>query len=75
MLMRFAWGLRIVFPVALGMTKMRAALFVPLSAFASVAILNEASLGALGDRFGRRLERERFRGNVWLSGLAPLLRR
>ena len=37
MLMRFAWGLRIVFPVALGMTKMRAALFVPLSAFASVA--------------------------------------
>jgi uncharacterized protein YcbX len=41
------------------------------SAFPSVAILNEASLGALGDRFGRPLERERFRGNVWLEGLAP----
>ncbi|MES2186755.1 MAG: DedA family protein [Pseudomonadota bacterium] len=36
MLMRFAWGLRIVFPVALGMTRMRAAVYVPLSAFASV---------------------------------------
>lgn len=36
MLMRFAWGLRIAFPVALGMTKMRSALYVPLSAFASV---------------------------------------
>ena len=36
MLMRFAWGLRIVFPVALGMTAMRARLYVPLSAFASV---------------------------------------
>jgi membrane protein DedA with SNARE-associated domain len=36
MLMRFAWGLRIVFPVTLGMTKMRTALYVPLSAFAAV---------------------------------------
>jgi membrane protein DedA with SNARE-associated domain len=36
LLMRFAWGLRIAFPVALGMTRMRAAFFVPLSAVASV---------------------------------------
>lgn len=41
------------------------------SAFPSIAILNEASLTALGDRLGRRLERERFRGNIWLDGLAP----
>jgi len=36
LLMRFAWGLRIVFPVALGMTRMRAAVYVPLSAVAAV---------------------------------------
>jgi membrane protein DedA with SNARE-associated domain len=36
LLMRFAWGLRILFPVALGMTKMRAAVYIPLSAVASV---------------------------------------
>lgn len=41
------------------------------SAFPSVALLNEASLAALGERLGRPLERERFRGNVWLDGLAP----
>ncbi len=37
LLMRFAWGLRILLPVALGMTKMRAAVYIPLSAVASVA--------------------------------------
>ena len=36
MAMRFAWGLRIVLPIALGMGRMRAALYVPLSALASV---------------------------------------
>lgn len=36
MLMRFAWGLRIVFPVTLGMTKMATALYVPLCAVAAV---------------------------------------
>ena len=36
LLMRFAWGLRIVLPIALGMGRMRAALYVPLSALASV---------------------------------------
>lgn len=36
LLMRFAWGLRILLPVALGMTRMRAAVYVPLSAIASV---------------------------------------
>jgi len=34
--MRFAWGLRVVLPIALGMGRMRAALYVPLSALASV---------------------------------------
>lgn len=41
------------------------------SPFPSIAILNEASLAALGARFGRPLERERFRGNIWLDGLEP----
>lgn len=41
------------------------------SAFPSIAILSDASLAALGDRLGRPLERERFRGNIWLDGLAP----
>lgn len=34
--MRFAWGLRIVLPIALGMGRMRAALYVPLSAVAAL---------------------------------------
>jgi uncharacterized protein YcbX len=41
------------------------------SAFPSVAILNRASLAALGDRLGMKLAMERFRGNLWLDGLAP----
>ena len=59
LLMRFAWGLRILFPMALGMTKMRAAVFVPLSAAASVAwavlvcslgvALSEAAHRAIGN--------------------------
>ena len=36
LLMRFAWGLRIVFPVALGMSRMRTAVYLPLSAVAAV---------------------------------------
>ncbi|WP_198968645.1 DedA family protein [Xylophilus sp. ASV27] len=36
LLMRFAWGLRIVLPVTLGMSRMRAAVYVPLSAAAAV---------------------------------------
>lgn len=41
------------------------------SDFPSVAILNTASLGALASRIGRELAQERFRGNIWLEGLAP----
>jgi uncharacterized protein YcbX len=41
------------------------------SAFPSIALLNTASLAALRDRLGLPLAQERFRGNVWLDGLAP----
>ena len=41
------------------------------SDFPSIALLNRASLAALGDRLGMDLAMERFRGNVWLDGLAP----
>ncbi|MDG4650224.1 MOSC domain-containing protein [Roseibacterium sp. SDUM158017] len=39
--------------------------------FASASILNEASLRALSQRMGRALDPRRFRGNLWLDGLAP----
>ena len=39
--------------------------------FASVAILNMASLRALGQKLGMTLDPRRFRGNLWLEGLAP----
>jgi hypothetical protein len=41
------------------------------SDFASVSVLNGASLAALGDRLGKPLAMERFRGNLWLEGLEP----
>jgi uncharacterized protein YcbX len=41
------------------------------SAFPSVSVLNLATLSALGDALGTRLAMERFRGNLWLDGLAP----
>jgi uncharacterized protein YcbX len=41
------------------------------SDFPSIAILNRASLAALGERLDMDLAMERFRGNVWLDGLAP----
>lgn len=41
------------------------------SDFPSVAILNQASLRALGDRLGTKLDMERFRGNVWIDGAEP----
>ena len=41
------------------------------SAFPSIAILNRASLAALGGRLGMDLAMERFRGNLWVEGLAP----
>jgi len=36
-----------------------------------VAVLNLSSLRALGQRMGRDLSIHRFRGNLWLDGLAP----
>ena len=39
--------------------------------FASVSILNEASLRALSQKLGQPLDPRRFRGNLWLDGLAP----
>jgi hypothetical protein len=39
--------------------------------FASVSVLNLASLRALGQKLGRDLDPRRFRGNLWLEGLAP----
>jgi uncharacterized protein YcbX len=41
------------------------------SAFPSISVLNRASLAALGERLGKPLAMERFRGNVWLDGLQP----
>ena len=41
------------------------------SDFPSLSILNRASLAALADRLGMPLAMERFRGNIWLDGLAP----
>lgn len=49
----------------------RAAVGMTDSAFPSIAILNKASLAALGARLGLPLAQERFRGNIWLDGLAP----
>lgn len=39
--------------------------------FASVSVLNLASLRALSQKLGHDLDPRRFRGNLWLDGLAP----
>ena len=39
--------------------------------FASVSVLNLASLRALSQKIGQTLDPRRFRGNLWLDGLAP----
>lgn len=36
-----------------------------------VAVLSQSSLRALGQRMGKALSIHRFRGNLWLDGLAP----
>ena len=36
-----------------------------------IAVLNLSSLRALGQRMGREVSIHRFRGNLWLDGLAP----
>ena len=39
--------------------------------YASVSIMNESSHRAVSQKLGRPLEVERWRGNIWLDGLAP----
>jgi uncharacterized protein YcbX len=39
--------------------------------FASISILGLASLRALGQKVGKTLDPRRFRGNLWIAGLAP----
>ncbi|MBT8425333.1 MAG: MOSC domain-containing protein, partial [Silicimonas sp.] len=39
--------------------------------FASISLLNLASIRALSDRLGLTLDPRRFRGNLWIDGLAP----
>lgn len=39
--------------------------------FASVSVLNMASLRALSQKTGQTLDPRRFRGNLWIDGLAP----
>jgi hypothetical protein len=39
--------------------------------FASVSILNHSSRRALSQKIGQDLDPRRFRGNLWLDGLAP----
>jgi hypothetical protein len=41
------------------------------ASFASVSVLNLASLRALSQKLGQSLDPRRFRGNLWLDGLAP----
>lgn len=42
------------------------------SPFESISILGLAALRALGQRLGRPLSPDRFRGNLWIEGIAPL---
>ncbi|ABD53553.1 MOSC domain-containing protein [Jannaschia sp. CCS1] len=39
--------------------------------FASISILNPSSLRALGQKLDQPLDERRFRGNLWVDGLAP----
>ncbi|QBY02389.1 MOSC domain-containing protein [Rhodophyticola sp. CCM32] len=39
--------------------------------FPSVSVLNLSSLRALSQKIGQQLDPRRFRGNLWLEGLAP----
>lgn len=41
------------------------------SPYASISLLNLASIRALSDKLGRTLDPRRFRGNLWINGLAP----
>jgi len=74
LLMRFAWGLRIVFPVTLGMTPMRTAFYLPLSALAAVlwatvvAFLGVWVTGVVKQVIGNLHHYE-----LWLIGAAALV--
>ena len=39
--------------------------------YPSISLLNLASIRALSDKLGQRLDPRRFRGNFWVDGLAP----
>ncbi len=39
--------------------------------YPSISLLNLASIRALSDRLGQSLDPRRFRGNLWVDGLAP----
>ena len=39
--------------------------------FASISVLNLSSLRALGQKLGQTLDPRRFRGNLWIDGMAP----
>ena len=39
--------------------------------YASVSIIGLSSLRALGDKIGQQMDPRRFRGNLWVDGLAP----
>ena len=39
--------------------------------YPSISLLNLASIRALSDRLGQKLDPRRFRGNFWVDGLAP----
>jgi uncharacterized protein YcbX len=39
--------------------------------YPSVSVMNESSHRAVSQKLGRTLEPERWRGNIWLDGLAP----
>ena len=39
--------------------------------YPSISIMNTASHAAVAGRLGRNIEPERWRGNIWLDGLAP----
>jgi len=74
MLMRFAWGLRIVFPVALGMSRMRTALYLPLSALSAVVWATVVvNLGLWVTEAVKRVIGNLHHYELWLIGIAALV--
>jgi membrane protein DedA with SNARE-associated domain len=74
LLMRFAWGLRIVLPVTLGMTRMATAVYLPLSAVASVLWATVvACLGVWITGVVRTVIGNLHHYELWLIGAAVLV--